>query len=167
MNDVVPKRTPRSLRSPVRHILEIARREETRIDVGLASIADESGARDAVLTFDANGEPSSNEIDRPWGACPHIDRIDERCGHRFSIGRIEQAFNVCFGSFHTCPQFHRFNSEIAINDGEPRSSHPTLVEVRIIRRNDVRQGKRTASETRQRGAIGSVEGVAGLRRTGS
>ncbi|MBT8484768.1 MAG: hypothetical protein HKO59_02810 [Phycisphaerales bacterium] len=45
------------------------------------------------------------------GACPHIDRNDPRCATRFCLGRIEQAFSVCFGAFHGCPMFHRINCE--------------------------------------------------------
>ena len=45
-------------------------------------------------------------------ACPHVDRIDARCGTRFSLGRIDQAFSVCFGAFHGCPMYHRINSEV-------------------------------------------------------
>lgn len=45
------------------------------------------------------------------GMCPHIDLDDPRCASRFSIGRIEQAFTVCFGSFYGCPMFHRINQE--------------------------------------------------------
>ncbi len=43
--------------------------------------------------------------------CPHIDRDDPRCASRFNIGRLDQAFSVCFGSFHGCPMFHRINHE--------------------------------------------------------
>lgn len=45
--------------------------------------------------------------------CPHIDQNDSRCGHRFRLGRIEQAFNVCFGAYHGCPMYHRMNREAA------------------------------------------------------
>ena len=45
------------------------------------------------------------------GACPHVDRNDHRCGSRFSLGRIDQAFCVCFGAFHGCPMYHRINTE--------------------------------------------------------
>ena len=45
------------------------------------------------------------------GACPHVDRNDPRCGSRFSLGRIEQAFCVCFGTYHVCPMYHQINHE--------------------------------------------------------
>jgi len=35
--------------------------------------------------------------------CPYVERDDVRCGHRFTLGRIDQAFTVCFGAFHGCP----------------------------------------------------------------
>jgi len=44
-------------------------------------------------------------------ACPYVDRNDPRCATRFSLGRIEQAFSVCFGAYYGCPMFHRINSE--------------------------------------------------------
>lgn len=46
-------------------------------------------------------------------ACPHINRNDQRCGSRFCIGRLDQAFSVCFGSFNACPMYHRINSELS------------------------------------------------------
>ncbi len=44
--------------------------------------------------------------------CPHVDRDDQRCSSRFNLGRIQQAFTVCFGSYHGCPMFHRINTEL-------------------------------------------------------
>lgn len=57
----------------------------------------------------ANGVTADSRL---RGDCPHIDRNDSRCGHRFSLGRIEQAFGVCFGAFHGCPIYHRINGEL-------------------------------------------------------
>lgn len=51
--------------------------------------------------------------DRCLGSCPHVDRNDSRCGSRFSLGRLEQAFTVCFGSYHVCPMFHQINIELS------------------------------------------------------
>ncbi len=48
---------------------------------------------------------------RGSSCCPHVDRNDPRCMHRFSLGRIDQAFSVCFGAFHGCPMFHRINRD--------------------------------------------------------
>jgi len=45
------------------------------------------------------------------GCCPHVDRNDLRCATRFNLGRIDQAFSVCFGAFHACPMYHRMNLE--------------------------------------------------------
>ncbi len=47
----------------------------------------------------------------PWSACPHIDRNDLRCATRFSLGRLSQAYTVCFGSYRACPMYHRLNAE--------------------------------------------------------
>ena len=46
-------------------------------------------------------------------SCPHVNRNDPRCATRFSLGRINQAFTVCFGAYHGCPMYHRINNEIA------------------------------------------------------
>lgn len=45
-------------------------------------------------------------------ACPHVNRNDPRCASRFCLGRIDQAFHVCFGSYRGCPMYHRINREI-------------------------------------------------------
>jgi len=44
-------------------------------------------------------------------ACPYVNQNDARCGSRFALGRIDQAFSVCFGAFHGCPMFHRISRE--------------------------------------------------------
>ena len=51
-------------------------------------------------------------------SCPHVNRNDPRCATRFSLGRINQAFTVCFGAYHGCPMYHRINSEIAADAAE-------------------------------------------------
>ncbi len=58
------------------------------------------------------------------GVCPHVDRNDQRCGTRFSIGRLEQAFSVCFGTFYGCPMYHRLNAELA--QAEPPQVAPEV-----------------------------------------
>lgn len=67
-------------------------------------------------------------------ACPHVDRNDHRCGHRFRIGRLEQAFDVCFGAYHGCAMYHRLNREMTARsvpvitvtaDGHPLALRPT------------------------------------------
>jgi hypothetical protein len=45
------------------------------------------------------------------GGCPHVNRNDLRCGTRFRLDRLDQAFRVCFGSYHACPMYHRINAE--------------------------------------------------------
>ena len=49
-----------------------------------------------VLRRSAAGEP-----------CPFLERGDPRCGRRFTLDRIDEAFSVCFGAHHGCEQFHR------------------------------------------------------------
>ncbi len=47
----------------------------------------------------------------PWSACPHINGNDLRCASRFCLGRLAQAYSVCFGSYRACPMYHRLNAE--------------------------------------------------------
>jgi len=51
-------------------------------------------------------------------ACPHIDRNDTRCGHRFTLGRLDQAFSVCLGGYHGCPTYLRITNELQHPDIE-------------------------------------------------
>jgi hypothetical protein len=46
-------------------------------------------------------------------ACPHVNRDDPRCASRFRLGRIEQAFAVCFGAYHACPMYFGINRDLA------------------------------------------------------
>ena len=45
--------------------------------------------------------------------CPHIDRGDHRCSHRFTLSSAEQVYAVCCGGQHGCQTFHRLNMELA------------------------------------------------------
>jgi hypothetical protein len=45
--------------------------------------------------------------------CPHIDRGDHRCNHRFTLSGAEQMYAVCCGGQHGCATFHRINMELA------------------------------------------------------
>ena len=45
--------------------------------------------------------------------CPHIDRGDHRCHHRFTLSGAEQMYAVCCGGQHGCQTFHRLNMELA------------------------------------------------------
>ena len=53
-------------------------------------------------------------------ACPFVDRDDSRCSNRFSLGRIDQAFCVCFDAFHVCPMYHQITSEAAQTEVDRR-----------------------------------------------
>lgn len=62
-----------------------------------------------------------------WPACPFVDRNDNRCTSRFSLGRIDQAFDVCFGSYRACPMYHRITVEVGAdvaNIATERREHP-------------------------------------------
>jgi hypothetical protein len=37
--------------------------------------------------------------------CPFINRADSRCSHNFTLDRLDQAFELCFNSYHACPVF--------------------------------------------------------------
>lgn len=54
----------------------------------------------------------------PAGGCPFINRNEQRCGTRFGLGRIDQAFTVCFGAFQACPMFQQIRKE---RDAEERA----------------------------------------------
>jgi len=69
------------------------------------------GAFDADAELDET-QDAITDLGADLPSCPHVDRNDARCGHRFRLGRIEQALDVCFGGFHGCPMFHRINREL-------------------------------------------------------
>ena len=52
------------------------------------------------------------------GVCPHVNRNDLRCSSRFSLNRLNQAFDVCFGAYDTCPMFRMINREL--REDKPR-----------------------------------------------
>lgn len=147
MHDAHAKRRPQ---------LEIAGREEPRHDVRF----------DADDFEVENQRPDAFEISETIatsggvasGACPHVDRNDARCSHRFSLGRIEQAFNVCFGTFHACPLYHRIGGEIAEITSEQHIQ--PLIEIRVI-------AAAKSSQRDDRRQVGAVGIVAGLRKTGT
>lgn len=41
--------------------------------------------------------------------CPYVDENQACCASRFSIGRLDQTFSICFGTFHGCPMYHRLS----------------------------------------------------------
>lgn len=157
---------------------DIDARDASRFDAGIDWQVCAGGTiereRDGDSDDDAKTGPSesiehdSSDCER-WGACPHVDRNDARCGHRFSIGRLEQAFSVCFGSFHACPHYHRINNEVAI-DGDPRGDcegqRPhTLVEIRVLVPPTSHARARHGVEPRT--LAGRDTGLGQLRQTGS
>jgi hypothetical protein len=45
-------------------------------------------------------------------SCPFLDRNDERCASRFSLGRLEQMLDVCLGTGSSgCLMYHRLRME--------------------------------------------------------
>lgn len=60
--------------------------------------------------------------------CPFVDTNDPRCGSRFSVTRLEQAFTVCFGSYRHCPMFRRI-SAMPLAGQPARPARSALIEV--------------------------------------
>jgi hypothetical protein len=50
--------------------------------------------------------------------CPFINRGDTRCSHNFTLDRLEQAYDLCFNSYHACPVFVELLAERRIRRGE-------------------------------------------------
>ncbi len=48
----------------------------------------------------ADGQP-------PIPACPLIDRDDPACRSRFTLTRLSDAFDLCFGDYRRCPHYQR------------------------------------------------------------
>jgi hypothetical protein len=59
--------------------------------------------------------------------CPHVNTNDARCGSRFSLGRLDQAFCVCFGAYHACPMYHQINAEAAEVQRAARAAVPVVM----------------------------------------
>jgi hypothetical protein len=64
-------------------------------------------------------------------ACPHVDRNDFRCAARFSLGRIEQAFGICFGAFGECPMYHAINREMRRGEAAAASSPLPFINITV------------------------------------
>ncbi len=45
------------------------------------------------------------------GVCPFLDKQDARCGSHFTLSRLNEAFDHCFGAYTSCPNFHRLARE--------------------------------------------------------
>ena len=60
--------------------------------------------------MDATAKGSATTSAGDW-ACPYVNRADHRCSTRFSLGKIDQTFSMCFGAFQGCPQYHRIHAE--------------------------------------------------------
>lgn len=73
------------------------------------------------------------------GSCPYIDRDDCRCATRFSLGRLDQMFEICLGpGMAGCFMYHRLRQEDRLaqasesdrlvtptHDGQPLRLRPT------------------------------------------
>ena len=56
-------------------------------------------------------EDDSSRRSASESCCPHVNRNDLRCGSRFSLSRMKQAFDTCFSAYQTCPMYHRIEAE--------------------------------------------------------
>jgi hypothetical protein len=123
---------------------QAAGRGSTKRDVARESTGDAPLSADDE---DSRQDLACDSAVSEGGACPHVDRNDARCGHRFSLGRIDQAFSVCFGAFHACPLFRRLSDEIDLTAEDVAGPQP-LIEVRIIA-----HGPRTGARSAGMGAL--------------
>ena len=62
------------------------------------------------------------------GGCPYLDRGDRRCGDRFTLERIDEAFAVCLGAHHGCEHYHRIKRE----DADGLEPSPAVAPPRVI-----------------------------------
>ena len=69
-------------------------------------------------------------------SCPFIDLNDTRCSTHFTLGRLDEAFDLCLNHQHrSCPTYHRLQRErhgtvniqeesrpvaLTLNGGSPR-----------------------------------------------
>ena len=58
----------------------------------------------------------SNELTE---SCPFVDADEASCESRFNLGRVEQAFTICFGNYEVCPMFLRLQAA-------PTETSPTV-----------------------------------------
>ena len=62
------------------------------------------------------------------GSCPFLDRNDERCASRFSLGHLEQMIDVCLGTGSSgCLMYHRLRMEDEQGTVVSNSPVPPLV----------------------------------------
>jgi len=71
-------------------------------------------------TMEAYFEAKMGLFDRVLGddgvAVVNLD--DPRCDSRLSINRLDQAFGVCFGAYHTCPMYRSISQEMTDADAD-------------------------------------------------
>ncbi|MCC6679707.1 MAG: hypothetical protein IT445_02285 [Phycisphaeraceae bacterium] len=89
----------------------------------------------------------SDEMDHGSPSCPYLEAGDLRCGHRFTLPRMDQAFGVCMSGWRSCPIYLMLTREQA-----QRENHSHAIQV------TVRHGEYLA---------GRVGTVGPLRPTGS
>ena len=63
--------------------------------------------------------------------CPYIEDGHAACSSRFTLGRLDQAYSVCFGSFKSCSMYLQL-AGVSINttldmtvDGQAVELRPT------------------------------------------
>lgn len=49
-------------------------------------------------------------VDRDAG-CPHLNRNDARCSHRFRLDSLHELFEVCCEGFEGCALYYKLNRE--------------------------------------------------------
>ena len=74
--------------------------------------------------------PTSDDAEpiAPEG-CPYLDRNDQRCASRFSLGRMDQMLDICLGNGRSgCFMYHRIcheDAQQAVRDASTTPMTPT------------------------------------------
>ncbi len=63
--------------------------------------------------------------DRGNADCPYVNDDQACCGNRFSLGRLDQAFTICFGSYHGCSMYR----ELRDAEASRHAPHPVVLTV--------------------------------------
>ena len=71
----------------------------------------------------ADHSPDAHAMPADESVCPHIDRNDPRCGEKFTLTGVTDAFGTCCGGQHGCAIFHRINMELRFRDAARGESH--------------------------------------------
>ncbi len=63
-------------------------------------------------------------------ACPHVDAGHVACSSRFTLGRVDEAFDTCFGAFGTCGVYQQLAEIAARRDLAEQRDDGRAIELR-------------------------------------